>query len=321
MSCSTGCCTAAGDCVTQTTTAQCGNAGATCRACSSGQTCTNGACVATGTGGGSGATAGGSGATAGGSGATAGGSGATAGGSGATAGGSGATAGGSGATAGGSGATAGGSGATAGGSAGTAGGLATPDGGVTLTFMANCPAFTACGGNVDPNMPTTWTLSGGCIDDALFTQVTSLIDAACGSSGTVVFNKTGYIQGTVTFGGMTATRNASGAVRFSTTTPMCSGFCPLVSSGASQYMGTCSANGSSCDCTGITLPLGANESGNYVVSSSSLSIMTSLSDGGTRNRSFDYCITSSPAPTLTYRETTPASAGFVPDPGIITLTR
>src|SRR4051812_43823574 len=59
-SCATGCCTPTNECVTSTSNAQCGNGGRACAACTTGETCTLGACMRTsGAGGGAGGGSGG----------------------------------------------------------------------------------------------------------------------------------------------------------------------------------------------------------------------------------------------------------------------
>mgnify|MGYP001459475839 CR=1 FL=1 len=307
-SCSNGCCTATGECITSRSQSQCGNGGATCMACSSNQSCTNGTCVTTSAGGGSG-TGGGTG--------TGGGSG-TGGGM-ATGGGTGTGGGTAGGTAGGS---AGGSaGGTAGGSGGAGGGGFPLDGGVALTFMTTCPAFTACGGNVNPSNPTTWDITGACIDDATFSLVVTGLDTFCGTAATTVSNKNGRIQGTAVFTASTVARNAMGFVSFTASHPNCPTACGFISpSVLAMYglSGSCSLNGAACDCS-LSLPLGSNTNDTYTVNGGTLSIMTAA-----RTRTFDYCITTAGTPTLTYRETTQASMtppAFYPDPGVITLTR
>lgn len=52
--CASGCCSAKGECTTATSTAACGKGGATCSACGTDQTCTDGVCVTPMTGGGNG---------------------------------------------------------------------------------------------------------------------------------------------------------------------------------------------------------------------------------------------------------------------------
>ncbi|MBL8954148.1 MAG: hypothetical protein JNK82_25450 [Myxococcaceae bacterium] len=338
MSCSTGCCSSSGECITSTSNSQCGNAGALCRACSTGQMCTNGACVTAGAGGGSG-TAGGTGGTAGGNSGTAGGAGTAgggrAGGTAGTAGGTGGTAGGTGGTTGGTaggtggtaGGTAGGTSGTAGGNSGTAGGNSGTAGGsgaVQIQFATNCPAFTPCGGNVSPTASTTWTITNACVADSDFAIVTLLTDSFCEGAGTNTFsNKTGTIQGSATFTSSVATRSAQGSVRFDVSRPNCSAGCSTIQAllNSNGVAGSCAPSGMSCNCTNVTLSLGANESGPYSISSNSLTINASLSDGGTKPRTFNFCVTTSGTPTLTYRETTAPSTGFVPDPGQVTLTR
>jgi hypothetical protein len=186
--------------------------------------------------------------------------------------------------------------------------------------MPTCAPLTACGGNPNPSTSTTWRFTGGCLDDALFSQIVNALNLACSSSGTVVSNKNGRVGGTVAFTAATVTRTVAGYVSFDTKTPTCSAMCPFFNAQLSSFglTGNCAvdSDGTSCDCTGLTFQLGANASDPWTVDGGELDIQTA-----SMTRTYAFCVGAGATPTLTYQETTPAAGTFVPDPGILTMTQ
>ncbi len=216
----------------------------------------------------------------------------------------------------------GGAGGGVGGGAGggVGGGSALPDGGspalVTLTFPATCPAFTACGGN----LPGTYFYTAGCVDDAEFQP---LLDAAkfCGANVATISNKSGTIQGGLSFSSTQVSRFASGSLSFTLSIggSICTSptTCGIIQSNLPNYglVGTCAVDTAMrCVCN-LSRPWGTGATESYTASFGQVTVASSPT------KVYDYCLTNAGA-NLAHHEVTPMDGGmYIRDPGYFSLTK
>jgi hypothetical protein len=185
-----------------------------------------------------------------------------------------------------------------------------------ITFPVTCPAFSACGGT----LPGTFTYTSGCADDAEFAPLVVLADSICGAGMTTITNKSGTIQGGLTFSATQVARSVSGAVNFTANlggTCGNSGVCTQISGALTAYgfTGTCTfdATAGKCVCP-LTRSLTATGVETYSVTGNQLTTM------GAKTRLYDYCVTAGGS-NLTYREVTANSGMNIRDPGYYSLIK
>jgi hypothetical protein len=127
------------------------------------------------------------------------------------------------------------------------GSTTSPDGGggpFSLQFPAQCPAFSACGGNLEG---TTWDYTSGCVDNP-FGQAKQFCPTL------EVKNATGSGQGTLAFSGGAVTRkvklNTSATLVIPPACTMGVVPCSAIQAqlGSVGLMGTCTGSGT-CTCT------------------------------------------------------------------------
>jgi hypothetical protein len=171
---------------------------------------------------------------------------------------------------------------------------------------ASCPAFAACGGNVKGS----WTLTGGCVTEALFAPA----KAQC--AGIVESNVKIEARGTVVADAVTITRKTD--VRFSATLAVpgaclmggsCAQLGPVIVALAKLKTAACvSDGGTGCTCN-VTNDVNNDTADAYTIAGNTLT-----TGAGASARTYDYCVA---ANEIKYKETTAATD----TPAIFVLTK
>jgi hypothetical protein len=143
--------------------------------------------------------------------------------------------------------------------------------------VGNCPAFTACGGQVDG----TWDYTGGCLPDPF-------LDAQAACSSIMVQNQTASIQGRVSFAGGKVTRNGVFSYTSSATVPKvcadtfggCSSISAVIKTQAGFDKSYCTGTGD-CACT---FSITRTDTSTDTYTTASNQITTGSGDA------YDYCV-------------------------------
>ncbi len=188
---------------------------------------------------------------------------------------------------------------------------------MTLTFPATCTTFAPCGGN----LPGTYVYTAGCVEDAEFAPVLNAL-SFCGTNVVTVSNKSGTIQGSLTFTASQVSRAATGGLSFTLTIggSTCANMVAcnqiqgaLTSFGAS---GTCAlgSTGTTCICN-VTRPWSNTTNESYVAAANQINVA-----GASTTKVYDYCVTNGGAK-LEHHEVTDAGTTYIRDPGHFTLAK